>query len=960
MNGVRKLWGGGSSSANSPTALTPGPATPVTPTSISPAPPTTPSSESSPHTITPGLFIKKNKKQSSVATVSDAGNGNDINGSDRPASAASSRVTSPLRKPVPTPTPVPGPSSPRILPPLRLRTSTASEWKRTSGLLNIRDDLLMSLLTSEAVVESRECEILSGEEVEELKKEHQILKIRLAAAQRKLKLETKIRDAALSLSKVNIAHKKVSKATDDQLDAAERRVNAAQTELWRVSERTSEVERKLLEHRAGVLGFSVAKMERKMTPSGDASGLNTPNRSSAFSSVATTTSPPPKARFDGAHLFAGHADAQIPKAPPSLDDVVALEDKLRAATDALSVANQKQAEMARELSHLRLEKEQVETTMGMELQTAEETVAALEQELPRFEELNVKCQELLEERAQWEKDKTQLVAREKEVERLERRLEVLEEQSGEATQMERALSHLQAKCDAELRTKDEVIASLKTEWENAKEEWEAEKAVMEEDKLAELGALRDELDDAREEWEAEKAVMEKDRLAELGALRDEIEDAREEWGAEKAVMEEDKLAKLELGALQDELNDARASGEARAELDEAVEALRTVMQLHGIQISSDTSLQGLLASVASHLETLSAVLQGHSDRHARLADELRVHMEKNATLSKDLDAIRLERDNAQFEVHSLESRIKELIDTPSIPTGPPVEYTGEAADIIAILQPIWNILPAPELRASKLNSKRHLRNPSMISNTGRSSPSPSKSTLSDMDVRALKSLYDVRSQPPLTPTSTTSPPLPDHSKGTFSVEAFVSRIQALIIDDRALIERLIRFAQAHDLLKKNAERAQKLAQDSNTALETYQRQVSTLERQNASLVSKQNALMDEIRDLQDAIERAVSESREMEMHAADQAETCRQLTEANSSLSAKMLTLAEEAASAPEKVRKQLEGQLAECTEALRKAREEVDGMRMSEQTQRIALLDELNSMQTENGNLRAQLRAKK
>ncbi|KAG1768063.1 Up-regulated during septation-domain-containing protein [Suillus placidus] len=926
MNGVRKLWGGGSSSTSSPTAPTPGPAaTPVTP--ISPVPSTTPSSDGSPLTTTPGLFIKKNKKQSSVATVSDAGNGNDVNGSDRSASPASSRVTSPLRKPVPTP--VPGPSSPRILPPLRPRTSTASEWKRTSGLLNIRDDLLMSLLTSEAVVESRECEILSGEEVEELKKEHQILKIRLAAAQRKLKLETKIRDAALSLSKVNTAHKKVSKATDDQLDAAERRVNAVQTELWRVSERTSEVERKLLEHRAGVLGFSVAKMERKMTPSGDASGLNTPNRSSAFSSVATTTSPPPKARFDGAHLFAGHADAQIPKAPPSVNDVVALEDKLRAATEALSIANQKQAEMARELSHLCLEKEQIETTMGMELQTAEETVAALEKEFPRLEELNLKCQELLEERAQWEKDKTQLAAREKEVERLERRLEVLEEKSSEATEMERVLSDVQAKCDAELHTKDEEIAALKMEWENAEEEWEAEKAVMEEDKLAELGALRDELEDAREEWEAVRTVMEENKSTELGVL-------------------------------QDELDDARAGGEARAELDEAIEALRTVMQLHGIQISPDTSLQGLLASVASHLETLSAALQGHSDRHARLGDELRVHIEQNETLSKDLDAVRLERDNAQLEVQSLESRVKELIDASSTPTEPPIEYTGEAADIIAILQPIWNILPAPELRASKLNSKRHLRNPSMVSNTGRSSPSPSKSTLSDMDVRALKSLYDVRSQPPPTPTSATSLPPPDQSKGTFSVEAFVSRVQALIIDDRALIERLIRFAQAHDLLKKNAERAQKLAQDSNTALETYQRQVSTLERQNASLVSKQNALMDEIRDLQDAIERAVSEAREMEMHAADQAETCRQLTEANRSLSAKTLTLAEEAAVAPEKVRKQLEGQLAECTEALRKAREEVDGMRMSEQTQRIALLDELNSMQTENGNLRAQLRAKK
>ena len=45
--------------------------------------------------------------------------------------------------------------------------------------------------------------------------------------------------------------------------------------------------------------------------------------------------------------------------------------------------------------------------------------------------------------------------------------------------------------------------------------------------------------------------------------------------------------------------------------------------------------------------------------------------------------------------------------------------------------------------------------------------------------------------------------------GAFSVEAFAQRVQALISDDRAVMERLIRFAQAHDLLKKNAKRAQK-------------------------------------------------------------------------------------------------------------------------------------------------------
>lgn len=37
-------------------------------------------------------------------------------------------------------------------------------------MLDIRDDLLMSLLASEAIVDSRGCEILSAEEVEELKK----------------------------------------------------------------------------------------------------------------------------------------------------------------------------------------------------------------------------------------------------------------------------------------------------------------------------------------------------------------------------------------------------------------------------------------------------------------------------------------------------------------------------------------------------------------------------------------------------------------------------------------------------------------------------------------------------------------------------------------------------------------------------------------------------------------------
>jgi hypothetical protein len=77
-------------------------------------------------------------------------------------------------------------------------------------------------------------------------------------------------------------------------------------------------------------------------------------------------------------------------------------------------------------------------------------------------------------------------------------------------------------------------------------------------------------------------------------------------------------------------------------------------------------------------------------------------------------------------------------------------------------------------------------------------------------------------------------------------------------------------------------------------------------------------------------------------------------------LSARALALAEDAAQSSDMVRKQYEAQLAELKKALDLAQDELDSMRMSEQTQRIALLDELNTMQTENGTLRAQLRAAK
>ena len=126
--------------------------------------------------------------------------------------------------------------------------------------------------------------------------------------------------------------------------------------------------------------------------------------------------------------------------------------------------------------------------------------------------------------------------------------------------------------------------------------------------------------------------------------------------------------------------------------------------------------------------------------------------------------------------------------------------------IISILQPLWAILPSPEARAAKFgntNQRLYRTGSPKPSNTNSSAPNVVAS-LSELDVRSLKSLYDSTRQAP--------PSFVDHN-GTFSIDALAGQVQALINDDRALIERLLRFAQAHDMLKKNADRAQKLAKD---------------------------------------------------------------------------------------------------------------------------------------------------
>ncbi|KAH8989745.1 Up-regulated during septation-domain-containing protein [Lactarius akahatsu] len=741
------------------------------------------------------------------------------------------------RKPLP---PVAGPSSTNsspttTTPPLR-RKAPPPEWEEppdlpphppTNGgqLVNTRDALLLSLMSSEAMVDSRGYEILSAEEVEELKKEHTILSSRVGALQRKLATEIKIRDAAQNLARLNASSSStpsssthISRQSTTALETAERKVEAAQTELWRVQERAANVDRRLLEH--------------PCEEHDDGDGPLSP-----MSSVSGAGALAPK--FDGAHLFAGNAGAVVPGKP-------------RGAR-----ARQREAEF-------------------------EDARAAVEAELDDARAAAAAAADLADARAAAESELAQEQA-------------ALEQERERAIELEGRVAFLELELESSSRGNDDAlrlrerVRALERELSDTVGAAEAETAVWATEKAT---------------WAAERARFEQQEAQ----LTDDIENERSQWEQEREEL----------------------AAQAKDQIATAADGLRALVQRFDVPLFSRESGLGVLVDA----------LQRHLEKQTQSAQEfeglLTAEVEKRAAMSQELET-------AKEEIQTLRTRSPSSRPSSTQHPSEPrptssITFAKDAAGFVAILQPLWATLPSPEARAARLSgATRPFR-----AGNGRSSPSLRAGTpgspgpsISDLDVRALKSLYTpgtntngssngasaaLPNSGPGTPGSPRSPVVDGGGlgPGTFSVEA----------TDRALMERLIRFAQAHDLLKKNAERAQKLAQDSNAALETYQRQVRMLEEQLASSDG-----------LQEQVDQLAAEKLAVEERAAEQAETLRQLTEANAVLSARALQLAEDAAAAQEELR------------AVNTASER-------EQTQRLALLEEINLVQTENGSLRQQLRA--
>lgn len=144
---------------------------------------------------------------------------------------------------------------------------TNPQRPQSSPMVDLKDPIQVHLLTEIALSDSKGYEILSQEEVDDLKKQIQSLSMRVEQARSNLAIQTKFRDAAINMAKLYSAARPEgrrrsllgnrasdsAKEADMERQASERRCEELTAELATLERRLIEPKERLLQHTAGIL-----------------------------------------------------------------------------------------------------------------------------------------------------------------------------------------------------------------------------------------------------------------------------------------------------------------------------------------------------------------------------------------------------------------------------------------------------------------------------------------------------------------------------------------------------------------------------------------------------------------------------------------------------------------------------------------------------------------------------------
>ncbi|KAI8874880.1 hypothetical protein K501DRAFT_327681 [Backusella circina FSU 941] len=148
----------------------------------------------------------------------------------------------------------------------KLKSSKATSSQEIQKKAFSSDDMLMQLLVSHAVVDSRDFKVLSFEEFEELKQNYARLKNQVQVSTSKLQLDKKIQETSHTLTQLSSPthhyRESVLILRDEALEA-DKQVASLSERLNQLKEEEAQAQYKILQHTAGVLALGLHKLEKQ-------------------------------------------------------------------------------------------------------------------------------------------------------------------------------------------------------------------------------------------------------------------------------------------------------------------------------------------------------------------------------------------------------------------------------------------------------------------------------------------------------------------------------------------------------------------------------------------------------------------------------------------------------------------------------------------------------------------------
>ncbi|BGP09784.1 hypothetical protein OF846_004039 [Rhodotorula toruloides] len=820
-----------------------------------------------------------------------------------------------------------------------------------------KDSLMIELLSGAAVVDAKDYDILSWEEMQELKKEHALLATRLTSLNRSVALETRLRDSAAKLVRLSAPASTLPpsnpgsparpRVTREQAEAhlatAQAKLDALETDLRKQTARDAELQGRLLRHTAGVLATALRKKEEEIQQA----SVFQPSLPVPSSAHRDTPSPPGSAtipRFDGAHFFAGNREAVVPLprvngspyASPQPGqsgtfgaNAVQLQHDLAEQTSKVKELEGQVADLERALDATKQQAEEeiravkgdlenVRSRASQEQAGAQERIRSLEEEVERFRE------EVDQARADHEHARSETEDARREAEEHRSQLAAFQGSSGDAQRDLEAVKQEAQDSSRKLRDVGMELAEAQHKLEEVEErvkELEEELQRTEEETAAE-----------RREWE------EKLKVAEAGAASTASAEAQpaSDAAAEARVRQLESERQAVVQSIGDVLRRHRMRPTLGVALRESP-AFDDTTERDDLPAYLSSTLDSHFDKLTSHVNELNSLRDEHDTGRPDLEAELdQAHM-RCQTLEADVASLQAERDSLETELDLLRSQSQEHeTRIASLSTLESQLEEAKAAELRG-----RDELAAAQSRIATLEGQlgEHDKASSRLQDLWQSMPPPDESSPRS----AAATLPGRKQLGSLFKKGTTGPA--SSSPADFSVDTLVERVRTLSTEHQQLTQRLASLEEE----KGSAEESRKKSADAQGSL---QAKVKELEERIEVSAKQEVSMLERLNDLTESLETTRAEKRKLETQIrgleADKAALQERVDVAAAQPEA---TPSVPAASSAD------EGELQELRDQISDLEEELADAQKREQRTRAQLLEELSTVQSEVSSLKTQLR---